>query len=188
MTEARRQGKLTSKLTTVAILVVAFLSACGAALAAPPSRLTLYAVPTTVQFMNHADDRLRGMTTNPFASAAQGQVIASGANEKKAGPFPGDDVLYSFDLYTKPARGKRLGSAIFTCYYDFGKHAVCDSYFDLDGGLILGSGSVALGNPRFVLSVTGGTRTYLGALGQVTSVPAPKNTQRYDLQLIGLRK
>lgn len=156
--------------------------------ATPKENLTVYAVPTTVQFMNHADDRLRGMTTNPFASAANGQVIASGANEKKAGPFPGDDVLYSFQLYTKPTQGKRLGSAIFTCYYNFGKQAICDTYFDLDGGLILGSGSVVLGNPRFVLSITGGTRTYLGALGQVTSLPAPKEAQRYDLQLIGLGK
>ena len=128
------------------------------------------------------------MTTNPFAAAAQGQVIISGANEKKAGPFPGDDVLYSFQLYAKPTRGKHVGSAIFTCYFNFNKHATCDTYFELDGGLILGSGPVALGNPRFMLSVTGGTGTYLGALGQMTSAPAPKNTQRYDLQLIGLRK
>ena len=29
--------------------------------------LTVYAVPATVQFMNHADDRLRGMSANPFS-------------------------------------------------------------------------------------------------------------------------
>ncbi len=179
---AARRGVLLTSLVALAVTAVSAGSTVRSA------TLTVYAIPTTVQFMNHADDRLRGMTTNPFAAAANAQVIAAGANEKKGGPFPGDDVLYSFQLYTKPTHGKRLGSAIFTCYYNFGKHALCDTYFDLGDGLILGSGSLALGHPRFVLSVTGGTRTYLGVGGQVTSIPAPQNAQRYDLQLIGLRK
>jgi hypothetical protein len=185
MIRATRPRLLT---TVVAVLVTASIVSGTARAATPPEKLTVYAVPTTVQFMNHADDRLRGMTTNPFAAAAQAQVIISGANEKKAGPFPGDDVLYSFQLYTTPTHGKHLGSAIFTCYFNFNKHATCDSYFNLDGGLILASGPIVLGNPRFMLSITGGTQTYLGVLGQMTSSPAPKNTQRYDLQLIGLPK
>jgi hypothetical protein len=149
--------------------------------------LTVYAIPTTVQFMNHADDRLRGMSTNPF-NQAKAIVITAGSNEKADGPFPGDDILYSFRLYTSPAQKQQVGAAVFTCYDDFLKHAICNAYFDLDAGVVLASGSVAFNNPHFTLGVTGGTRTYLGALGQVNSVPARKNAQRFDLALIGLQK
>jgi hypothetical protein len=172
----------------LAVVAAALLVAggAGAARAASRARLTIFAVPASVQFMNHADDRLRGMSTNPF-NVATSLVIVSGGVEKKGGPFPGDDVLYSFRLYSSPRQQKRLGSAIFTCYYNFSKQAICNSYFELDGGLIVASGSAAFNSTRFTLSITGGTQTYLGALGQVTSRLAPNNTQRFDLQVEGLR-
>jgi hypothetical protein len=167
-----------------AVLLVA--AGGGEARAASQAKLTIFAVPATVQFMNHADDRLRGMSTNPF-NVAKSLVIVSGGVEKNNGPFPGDDVLYNFRLYSSPTQKKALGSAIFTCYYDFSKHAICNSYFELDRGLIVASGSVAFGSNNFILSITGGTDSYLGALGQVTSRPAAKNSQRFDLQVEGLR-
>jgi hypothetical protein len=171
----------------VAVVAVALLGVAGAgtARAASQARLTIFAVPTSVQFMNHADDRLRGMSTNPF-DVATSLVIVSGGVEKKGGPFPGDDVLYSFRLYSSPKQQKRLGSAIFTCYYNFSKQAICNSYFELDGGLIVASGSVAFNSTRFTLSITGGTQSYLGALGQVTSRPSAENAERFDLQVEGL--
>jgi hypothetical protein len=175
-------------LLLVTLLITAALIGPSAARASSAKKnLTVYAVPTTVQFMNHADDRLRGMATNPF-NQAKAIVITAGSNEKQGGPFPGDDVLYSFRLYTSPEQKKEVGAAVFTCYDDFLKHAVCQAYFDLNAGVVLASGSVAFNNPHFILSVTGGTRTFLGALGQVNSVPARKNAQRFDLALIGLQK
>jgi hypothetical protein len=76
---------------------------------------------------------------------------------------------------------------MFTCYYEFSKRATCDSYFDLAKGLLLASGQVRFGATHFTLGVTGGTNAYFGALGQVDSVPAARNAQRFDLHVTGLR-
>jgi hypothetical protein len=150
-------------------------------------KLRVYAVPTTVQFMNHADDRLRGMSTNPFKLKAEAVILGKNGKEKGNGPFPGDDILYGFKLFADANRSKPVGAAMFTCYYEFVKRATCDSYFDLAKGLLLASGQVRFGGTHFTLGVTGGTNAYFGALGQVDSVPAARNAQRFDLHLTGLR-
>ena len=77
-----------------AVLVGAAVGGSARA-AAAPQKQTLYAVATTAQFMNHADDRLRGMSTNPFNVTAKGIVIVAKGKEKGNGPFPGDNILYS---------------------------------------------------------------------------------------------
>ena len=151
-------------------------------------KLTVYAVPATVQFMNHADDRLRGMSTNPFNLKAEAVIIDAKGKEKGNGPFPGDDILYAFKLFADAKRTKPIGTAMFTCYYGFGKRATCESYFDLARGLLLASGQVPFGARHFTLGVTGGTRAYFGALGQLDSVPAAGNAQRYDFKVTGLPK
>jgi hypothetical protein len=112
------------KLPLAVAVVVAGILAGAALPAAADKKFTLYAVATTAQFMNHADDRLRGMTTNPFNIAkAQALVITTKGKEKGNGPFPGDDILYSFELYSDPQLRKRAGSAMFTCYFSFAKRA-----------------------------------------------------------------
>jgi hypothetical protein len=148
-------------------------------------KLTVYAVPKTVQFMNHADDRLRGMSTNPFNLKAEAVILNANGKEKGNGPFPGDDILYAFKLFSDAQRTKPMGTAIFTCYYGFGKRATCDSYFDFARGLLLASGQVPFRAKHFTLGVTGGTHAYFGALGQLDSVPAAGNAQRFDLQVTG---
>ena len=150
-------------------------------------KLTVYAVATTAQFMNHADDRLRGMSTNPFNVKSQGLVLKTNGKEKGNGPFPGDDILYSFKLYGDPKLRKRAGAAMFTCYYTFVKRATCDSYLELDGGVLLASGQVVFNGTRFVLSVSGGTDSYLGAGGEVRASPAAKNAERLELRLLNSR-
>jgi hypothetical protein len=165
---------------------VAVTAASGASRAS--QKLTVYAVPATVQFMNHADDRLRGMSTNPFNQKAEAVIIDAGGKEKGNGPLPGDDILYAFKLFADAKRTKPIGTAMFTCYYGFGKRATCESYFDLARGLLLASGQVPFGASRFTLGVTGGTRAFFGALGQLDSVPAAGNAQRFDLKVIGLSK
>ena len=149
--------------------------------------LTVYAFPATVQFMNHADDRLRGMSANPFDLKAQAVIFNDNGKEKVDGPFPGDDILYAFKLFADAKRTQPTGTAMFTCYYGFGKRATCDSYFDLAEGLLLASGQVAFGKTHFTLGVTGGTQTYLGALGELNAVPAARNAQRFDLQVTASR-
>jgi hypothetical protein len=150
-------------------------------------KFTVYAVPTTAQFMNHADDRLRGMTTNPFNIRSQGLVIATNGKEKGNGPFPGDDILYSFKLYGDPRLANLAGLAMFTCYYTFAKRATCDSYFDLGSGLVLATGQVVFDGTRFTLGVSGGTGSYLGALGEVRASPAARNAERLEVRLVRQR-
>jgi hypothetical protein len=165
------------------VLLATALPATASGSARATQKLTVYAVPATVQFMNHADDRLRGMSTNPFKLKAEAVIINANGKEKGNGPFPGDDILYAFKLFADAKRTQPTGTAIFTCYYGFGKRATCDSYFDLAKGLLLASGQVRFGQSHFTLGVTGGTHAYLGALGQLNSVPAAKNAQRFDLQV-----
>ncbi len=138
--------------------------------------------------MNHADDRLRGMSTNPFKLKSDAVIIGAGGKEKGYGPFPGDDVLYGFKVFSDAKRTKQIGTAMFTCYYTFAKRATCDSYFDLSGGVILASGQVPFGQPHFALGVTGGTQAYFGALGEVSSSAAGGNAERFDLRMTGLPK
>lgn len=173
-------------LVVIAFLAVALpvLPASGGVSAT--QNVTVYAVPATTQFMNHADDRLRGMSTNPFKLKVETKIIGLGGKEKGNGPFPGDDILYGFKLFADAKRSRPMGSAMFTCYYEFVKRATCDAYFDLKSGLVLASGRVPFGVTHFTLGVTGGTRTYFGALGQVGSAPAAGNVQRFDLHVTGL--
>ncbi len=108
-------------------------------------------------------------------------MIITKGKEKDNGPFPGDDVLYSFKLYSNAAATqKSVGSAMFTCYYDFVKHAICDAYFELHDGVLLASGGVEFNSKKFPLSVGGGDGKYLGATGQVEAAVAADNAQRLD--------
>jgi hypothetical protein len=167
----------------VVLLATALPVATASGSTRTTQKLTVYAVPATVQFMNHADDRLRGMSSNPFNLKAQTVIFNDNGKEKGNGPFAGDDILYAFKLFADAERTQPTGTAIFTCYYGFGKRATCDSYFDLAKGLLLASGQVPFGKTHFTLGVTGGTHAYLGALGQLNAVPAAKNAQRFDLQV-----
>lgn len=173
---------LTTLLGAAALLAVA---SPGSARAATGGRtMTVYAVAASAQFMNHADDRVHGMSANPFNVKTKALVILTEGPEKGNGPFPGDDILYRFKLYADPNLKKSAGSAIFTCYYDFGKHAICDSYFNLNGGVVLASGSVVFNSTHFTMSVSGGTSEYLGVLGEVQATLAAKNAERLHLRLI----
>jgi hypothetical protein len=169
----------------VVLLATALLATAASGASRASQKLTVYAVPTTAQFMNHADDRLRGMSTNPFNLKAEAVILDANGKEKGHGPFPGDDILYGFKLFADAKRAKPIGTAMFTCYYGFKKRATCDSYFDLAKGLLLASGQVPFRATHFTLGVTGGTHAYLGALGQLDSMPAVGNAQRFDLQVTG---
>jgi hypothetical protein len=149
---------------------------------------TLYAKPLTVEFMNHADDRVRGMATNPFAAATAGLVIVAKGTEKSNGPFAGDDVLYTFNLYSTPALSKPTGTATFTCYFEFAKKATCEAYFKLANGLLLASGQVPFDGTRFSMQTEGGTSAFVGRRGAITAVSGGPNdvkAQRLDVTLTG---
>jgi hypothetical protein len=179
----RRAARTRGLLAAVAIVAAALPVSAASGTARASQQLRVYAVPKSVQFMNHADDRLRGMATNPFKFKQEAVILGGNGKEKGLGPFPGDDILYAFTLFGDAKLTKPAGAALFTCYYEFSKRATCDSYFDLAKGLVLASGQVKFGATHFALAITGGTRAYFGALGQVASVPAARNAQRFDLQV-----
>jgi hypothetical protein len=169
---------------SLALLVAAAAFAGGAAPAVNgQQKFTVYAVATTAQFMNHADDRLRGMIANPFNVKGAAVIIAAQGQEKGYGPFPGDDILYSFKLYADQKATQSIGGALFTCYYDFVKHAICDTYYELKGGTLLASGPIRFGKARFKLAVSGGTDKFLGAGGEVVAVASGKTSQRLNFVL-----
>jgi hypothetical protein len=149
----------------------------------PKARVT-FAKPASAQFMNHADDRLRGMTANPFkTSKSAGLVIVAKGKEKGNGPFPGDDILYTFKLYSNAGLTRKNGTALFTCYYNFVKHATCDAYIAFNDGVVLASGPVVFGSTHFTLGISGGTETYRGANGQIVATPGAKNAERLAVRL-----
>jgi len=144
----------------------------------------VYAVANSIQFINHEDDRRRGMTNNPFeVKRAKDLKVVLKGSEKKNGPFPGDDVLYTFKLYKSSNRAKQVGSAVFTCYYDVKKHATCEAYFGLSGASLFATGSVVFNSTKFTLSLDGGTDQFLGIRGEIASIPAANESQRFDLKL-----
>jgi len=181
---SRRSRVRVSLALLVGAVLVGLDASSGAQAAGGKARMTLFAVATRAQFMNHADDRMRGMSTNPFNVNTKALVIVTQGKEKGNGPFPGDDILYSFNLYKDNEHKQRAGRAMFTCYFNFVKHAICDSYFELKDGVLLASGSVVFNAKRFTLGVSGGTSRYLGASGQVAAMPAANNAQRLAVVLV----
>jgi hypothetical protein len=66
----------------VTALVTPVVAAAAAQATATAHELTIYAAPSTVQFMNHADERLRGMAISPFNLKAEAVIVI--ANGKRA--------------------------------------------------------------------------------------------------------
>ncbi len=144
----------------------------------------MYTVATGVQFINTADDRARGARNNPLD--ADTNKLRPKGPENGTGPFPGDVAVYSFDIYTSAAIKKIAGTASYTCYFNYGKHALCVAYYELRGGsgTVVASGPVDFNRAGFELVVTGGTKKYLGARGELKAVAAARNSQRIDLVLL----
>jgi hypothetical protein len=159
---------------------------CGAVTAphgeaARSGTLTLYSVANGVQFINTADDRARGAINNPFNGSTnklQPKTATTGN-----GPFAGDVVLYSLDLYTGATLRRSGGSAVYTCYFNYARHALCQAYYILKGGgTLVASGPINFNVDGFTIVITGGTQKYLGARGEVVVTAAAGHAQRVDFQ------
>jgi hypothetical protein len=180
-------GSPSRLLATVLLATTAvFLSAAlwAGAATTPKKQVTIYSVASGVQFINNQDDRQRGATNNPFD--ADTNKLTSKSADAGNGPFPGDVAVYSFKLFTGASLTKSAGSASYTCYYNYKQHALCMAYFELKGdtGTLLGSGPINFNSSGFKMVVTGGTKKYLGAGGQVVATPAARNSQRLNFQLL----
>jgi hypothetical protein len=169
-----------STFTRGAAIVLACLFANGVAAAAPTSRtqadsierMTLYSVVASDQFVDNQDDRARGKGTNPFGNFAS-PFKTLPTIESEAGPFVGDQLMLTFDLYTTPTLETRSGSSVFVCQYNYDKNAFCDAFFDLKGGAVTAVGAFNFLATRFTLAVTGGTYGRRGATGTIVATASP---------------
>ena len=167
-------------LLALACIVGAAFCATGvtssrAAAAAGPQKFTIYAITEVEQFLDHSDDRTRGKGNNPFGNFKDSKTVTKEAGN---GPFPGDNAVFSFGLYTNPNRKTSVGSAIFTCTYNFDRHAFCDASYQLSGGVLLGAGAFDFNAGTFEVAITGGTGKYAAATGDISAQPAAKHSQR----------
>lgn len=152
--------------------------------AAADRRLTIYSVATGLQYINTADDRARGKVNNPLDSTAS--KLAPKSSNSPNGPFAGDIAVYALKLYRDPAVKQPVGTAVYTCFFNYDRHALCQAYYRFKaGGTIVASGPVNFKISRFTIVVSGGTSKYLGAHGQASAVAARGNAQRIDFELLG---
>jgi hypothetical protein len=166
-------------------LIAAAICAAGSATstgAASPRGITIFTVASGAQFLNTADDRARGAKNNPFDAATN--RLRPKVSETGNGPFPGDVAVFSFDLYTTAALKKRAGTAAYTCYFNYARRALCQGYYELARGTLVAAGPVDFNESGFRMVVTGGTRKYLAARGQLTSAQAGTNAQRVEFELL----
>ncbi len=176
-TSAKQLGLLVSM---TALALVAFVVVRGAAAASAGQKLTIYSLAQEEQFVNNADDRARGKGNNPFGKFND---VAPSSDKAAAGPFPGDEALFKFDLYSASNLKTRIGSAIFTCQYNFGKNAFCDATFHLKGGdSLIAAGQFNFNATKFALSVTGGTGRYQDLKGVLDETPSANHAQRLSFQ------
>ena len=170
-----------------AVVAAGVFCAAGVAVASGTAAggrgLTIFTVATGAQFINTEDDRARGASNNPFDASAN--KLRPKVNDVGDGPFPGDVAVYNFDLYMNKALKKSVGTASYTCYFNYGKRALCQAYYELPGGTVTAAGPVDFNKTSFTLVITGGTKKYLADRGQMGSVQAGSKAQRVDFKLLG---
>ncbi len=170
----------------VCVCSIALAAAClavstGAAPAAAHVRtLTLYATAEQEQYVDNSDSLQRGEGNNPFGNYKDLEPLA---NKNATGPFPGDEALFSFNLYTNGSLTTRAGTAIFTCQYNLNKNAFCDASFQLTaGGTLMASGAFNFTASHFSLAVVGGYGAYTNRRGSVLDAPSANHAQKLSFQ------
>jgi hypothetical protein len=151
--------------------------------AAGDRHLLVYSVATGLQYINTADDRARGHVNNPLDSTANKLAPKKSGGK---GPFAGDVAVYALRLYGNSGLTKPAGTAVYTCYFNYDRHALCQAYYKLKtGGTLVASGPIDFNRSNFTIVVSGGTTKYLGARGEAKVVAASGNAQKIDFELIG---
>jgi hypothetical protein len=178
-----RTVSLTAFLALTACVMATALVASSAASSAPKKaaavqKIVVYSLPTHEAFVANADDEIRGDVSNPFGTHISRAASGLGALDEKQGPFPGDEALFSFNVFKTGSLETNLGSAVFTCQYYFNKNAFCDVSFQMNGGTLMGAGAFNFSASTFALAITGGYGTYSGMTGDVSATPSGKFAQR----------
>lgn len=183
--EGLRIRRLSNVSFLVAVLGLVIASVSVSSAGATANRVvTVYSVATGLQYINSADDAARGRVNNPFDDALK-RLAPQSSNSGK-GPFAGDVALYALNLYSNPTLKRPAGSAVYTCFFNYDQHALCQAYFKLThGGTLVASGPIDFKASGFTIAVTGGTQTYLGARGEVKVAAARRHAQKLDFELLG---
>lgn len=145
--------------------------------AARSRSLALYSVATAEQFRNDADDRQRGMGSNPFGrfSDTKAQDVSEGG-----GPYPGDQTVFEFQIYSDRLLHQSVGSAIIVCIYNFDKNAFCNATYTIKDGAIYADGGFNFNASSFTLAISGGTGKYADALGDIEVTPSAQHAQHLE--------
>jgi hypothetical protein len=153
------------------------VTAAVAAGSAPAAQrhFALFAKATRVQYIDHSDDRSRGTATNPFNADVK---VPPPKTTGRAGSRPGDNALFRFTLYRDFRMRHRVGTAVYTCTFNFNRRASCEGTFQLARGTMLAIGPVDFNAKGFTIPIIGGSGSYLGARGQVSSAGARNGLQR----------
>jgi hypothetical protein len=159
-------------------LTVAF---CCSSASAARRHLTYYAKATQVQYIDHSDDRARGTVINPFNTDVK--TPPPRKTKDKEGSRPGDNALFRFTLYGDTSLKRKVGTAVYACTFNFDHQASCEGTFQLASGTMLANGPVDFDTKGFTIAVIGGSGSYSGARGQVSSAPARNGTNRLDFVL-----
>jgi hypothetical protein len=185
LSEVTDTSRTFPRLRTALLVAVASFATSAVPISAAghdgPRGMILYSVTEQEQFINNQDDRARGEGHNPFGSYSD---VSQAVTKPKAGPFPGDEALFSFNIYKKPDLTLRAGTAIFTCQYNFAKNAFCDVSFQLNnGGTLIAEGAFNFDASRFTLAITGGYGKYTDVTGELEASPSPNHAQRLSFML-----
>ena len=159
-------GLAVSLLCVVGSLFVSGTSLASTKVSPKASTITLYSVVSEIQFVNHEDDRARGLGSNPFGNY-RGSGLAT-QSEIAAGPLAGDQGLFVYKLYSNVSLKKSVGTGALMCEFGFNKIGDCDVSYQLNGGTVIAIGAVnGLARNRFGLVITGGTGRYSGVTGNI---------------------
>lgn len=164
----------------VTALIAPGLAASSGGAAKAGLEIRLFSVVAQQQFLNHIDDRQRGSGSNAFGNY---KAPTATTKELNNGPFPGDQILYQFNLYSGADLKKLAGSADFTCNYSFKRIGFCNAVYQLSGGMLLATGTIDFRATTYSLVISGGTGKYRAHTGQLVSTPAARLSQRLAIAL-----
>src|SRR5437868_8891435 len=168
---------------TASVLVALFAPAVASSLdraTKSPQRLTLYSVATAEQYENYSDDRQRGYGSNPFGNFKD---TTSTIKKTKSGPFPGDLEYFQLTVYKDAALKTRVGTANITCQFNVNKNAFCNAEYQLNGGTLVGAGTIDFKTSSFAIAILGGSGKYLGLRGELAATPGARRSQRLAFEL-----
>lgn len=180
----RRLSLARGKTTLLAACIAGGALSAAAAASGPsspgkPQQISVYSASTAETFVDNNDDEARGAVNNPFGTHDK----AAASKEQGDGPFPGDQAVFTFQLYANAKLDTALGSAVYTCQYYFDKYAFCDASFRLKDGTLIAAGTLNFNGQTFALAVTGGYGRYAGAEGDLEASPSGKHAQRLVFRL-----